>query len=318
MVGRQAGAGQADLAVIDQGQQAQSFANGEINAVETQDVDTYTAALKKSGAKAENSGGLTFSHVMFNGTADPVSDVGVRKAVAQAINRDLIAKSANEPLGVKATTDGNWIYMPGQKGYTDTVGEKLPYDQAAAKKDLEAAGWTNADGAWTKDGKQLKLSIIVPQGTKSNELRAQQIQASLKQIDVPVTLDEVPTGEYFTDIMNGKYEMATFGYQGTLFPVSSAESLFYPQQKPGSDGQNYSFISDDRLGDLWKQANTELDPEKRIKIVDQINNVLAEILPLVPIYPYPNVYVVDKNLANFGASTFMGITGDWTKVGFTK
>lgn len=304
--------------VVDQGAQAQTFANNEINAVEAQDVDTYTAALKKSGAKATSSGGVTFSQVMFNGTADPVSDVNVRKAVAQAIDRVTIAKSANEPLGVTATTDGNWIYMPGQKGYTDTVDEKLPHDLDAAKKDLEAAGWEHSDGKWMKDGKQLKLSIIVPQGTKSNELRAQQVQSSLKQIDVPVALDEVPTGDYFTNIMNGKYEMATFGYQGTLFPVSSAESLFYPAQKPGDSGQNYSFISDDRLGDLWDQANAELDPEKRIKIVEQINNVLAEIIPFVPIYPYPNVWIVDQKLANFGASTFMGITADWTKVGYTK
>ncbi|UUT35530.1 ABC transporter substrate-binding protein [Microbacterium elymi] len=112
--------------VIDQGSQAQSFANNEINAVEAQDVDTYTAALKKSGAKALSSGGLTYSQVTFNGLQAPLDDANVRKAIAQSIDRELIAKTANEPLGVKGTTDGNWIYMPGQKGYEDTVGDKLP------------------------------------------------------------------------------------------------------------------------------------------------------------------------------------------------
>ncbi|WP_029144518.1 ABC transporter family substrate-binding protein [Microbacterium luticocti] len=302
--------------VIDQASQAQAFANNEINAVDAADVDTYTAALKKSGAKALNSGGVTYAQVTFNGLQAPLDDVNVRKAIAQAIDRNIIAKSANEPLGVKATTDGNWIFMPGQKGYEDTVEAKLPYDLDAAKKDLEASGWKNADGKWSKDGKDLKLSIVVPQGTKSNELRAQQIQASLKKIDIPVTLDEVPSADYFDNIQNGKYEMATFGWQGTLFPISSSESLFYPAMKPGDAGQNYAFITDEKLGDLWKQANAELDPEKRLKLADDINNVIAGYVPFLPIYPYPNVTVVDKNLANYGPATFMSV--DWTQVGFTK
>lgn len=304
--------------VIDQGAQAQTFANNEINAVEAQDVDTYTAALKKSGAKALSSGGLTYSQVTFNGLQAPVDNVNVRKAIAQAVDRTLIAKTANEPLGVKATTDGNWIFMPGQKGYEDTVGNKLPYDIDAAKKDLEAAGYKHDGSQWTKDGKQLKLSVIVPQGTKSNELRAQQIQSSLKKIDVPVTLDEVPSADYFDNIQNGKFEMATFGWQGTLFPISSTESLFYPEMKPGGSGQNYAFVTDEKLGDLWKQANAELDPAKRLTIASQINDTIASYVPMLPIYPYPNVQVVDKNLANYGPGTFTDLTEDWTTVGFTK
>lgn len=304
--------------VIDQGAQAQAFANSELNAVQINDVDTYTAALKKSGAKAQDSGGLSYSQVYFNGVTAPLNDYTVRKALSQAINRELIAKTANTPLGVPATTMGNWIYMPGQKGYQDVVSQKLPYDPSASKALLKEAGWSNSNGQWTKDGKQLKLSIIVPQGTKSNELRAQQIQASLKAIDVPVTLNEVPSADYFTDIIAGKYEMATFGWNGTLFPVSSGESLFYPAQKPGGNGQNYAFVTDPKLGPLWTKANTELDPAKRIGITNDINNVIAGYLPFLPIAPYPNVYVVDKGLANFGASTFMGQAEDWTQVGYLK
>jgi peptide/nickel transport system substrate-binding protein len=302
--------------VIDQGSQAQAFANSEINAVEALDVDTYTSALKKSGAKALNSGGVTYAQVTFNGLQAPLDDANVRKAIAQAIDRELIAKTANEPLGVKATTDGNWIFMPGQKGYEDTVGEKLPYDLDAAKKLLTDAGWANADCKWTKDGKELKLSVIVPQGTKSNELRAQQIQSSLKKIDIDVALDEVPSADYFTNIMAGKYEMATFGWQGTLFPISSSESLFYPEMKPGGDGQNFAFITDPKLGDLWKQANGELDPAKRLETASKINDTIADYMPMLPIYPYPEVIVVDKNLANYGPATFQSV--DWTQVGFTK
>ena len=143
------------------------------------------------------------------------------------------------------------------------------FDPEKSKQILTDDGWTNADGAWTKDGETLEVSVIVPQGSASNELRAQQIQASLADIDIEVTIDESPSADYFQNISDGKYELATFGWQGTAFNISSSESLFSPAQEPGDDlGQNYAFISDDRLADLWAKANTELDAAKRLEIVE--------------------------------------------------
>lgn len=302
---------------IDQETQAQSFANGEIQAVDVQTADAYLAAQKKKDAQVLRSGGLTYSQVTFNGTAAPLDDVKVREAIAHGIDRDIIGKAANEPLGAPASPDGNYIFMPGQAGYEDTAGDALAYDPDKATSLLKDAGWTNADGAWTKDGTTLELSIVVPQGSASNELRAQQIQASLKKIDIKVELDEVPSDDYFSDITDGKFQLATFGWQGTGFPISTSESLFSPAQEPGdTSGQNFSFVSDDSLEGLWAAANKELDVDKRLAIASEINKKVASVVGMLPLYAYPNVTVVDGNLANYGPATFEST--DWTAVGFTK
>jgi peptide/nickel transport system substrate-binding protein len=303
--------------VIDQSAQGQAFVNGEISAVDAQDVDTYDAATKLAGSVKESSGGTTWSQVTFNGKATPLNDVKVRKAISQAIDRTIISKAANSPLGVEATTDGNWIFMPGQKGYTDTVSSKIPFDASASKKLLTSDGWKLKGGKWTKKGKTLSLSIIYPQGTASNELRAQQIQASLKKIDIAVTLQQVPSADYFTDIIDGKYEMATFGWGGTLFPISAAEALFYPAQKYGDQsGSNFAFITNPKLKTLFDKADSDLNSTTRLKYAQQINEVIAGYIPMLPIYPYPNVTIVDKGLANYGPATFAAT--DWTTVGFTS
>ncbi len=303
--------------VIDQETQAQSFANDEIDAVELLTPDAYLSAQDKDGAEVLRSGGLTYAQVTFNGTVAPLDDPKVRQAIAHGINREIIGQAANEPLGAPASPVGNYIFMPGQDGYTDTTGDALAYDKDKAMSLLTDAGWKHGDGKWTKDGKDLEISVIVPQGTASNELRAQQIQASLKEIDVKVTIDESPSADYFQNISDGKYELATFGWQGTAFNISSSESLFTPAQEPGDDlGQNYAFVSDDSLEDLWAKANVELDPAKRIEIAKQINDVIAKYVPMLPLYAYPNVYAVDGDLANYGPATFEAI--DWTAVGFTK
>lgn len=304
----------------DQSAQAQAFANGELDAIDNVgDVDTLTASLAKSGAVKEFSGGLSWSQVTFNGKDPVVGDVALRKAIAQAIDRQGMATAANDPLGVPGSTDGNYVYMPGQNGYEDTIGDAYPYDLDAAKKTLTDAGYTQAsDGSWNdKSGQPLKLSIIYPQGSGTNQARGQQIQASLAQIGLKVDLSAVPSNDYFTDIMNGQYQMATFGWSGTLYPVSSAESLFYPAQDWADQaGQNFAFITDDSLGDAFDAANAELDPSKRVSEVSDINKKIAAYLPMIPIYTYPNISVVDGKLANYGPATFAAI--DWTAVGYTK
>jgi peptide/nickel transport system substrate-binding protein len=305
------------FAVIDQETQAQSFANDEIDAVELATPDAYLSAQDKKGAEILRSGGLTYSQVTFNGTVAPLDDPAVRQAIAHGINREIMGKAANEPLGAPSSPVGNYVLMPGQDGYTDTTGDALAYDIEKGKQILTDDGWVNADGKWTKDGTDLTVSVIVPQGTASNELRAQQIQASLKDMDIAVTIDESPSADYFQNISDGKYQLATFGWQGTAFNISSSESLFTPAQKPGDDqGQNYAFVTDDSLEALWASANVELDPAKRLDIVKKINDVIATYVPMLPLYAYPNVYAVDGDLANYGPATFESI--NWTAVGYTK
>jgi peptide/nickel transport system substrate-binding protein len=298
--------------VIAQEALPQAYANDEIDALEIQTPDALETASAKEGAVVQRSGGVTWSHVTFNGQAAPFDDVNVRKAVGMAVDRELIARVANEPLGAPAATLGDWIFMPGQAGYTDTFGEMIGSDLEEAAGLLEEAGWTNEDGAWTKDGEELTFAVTVPAGTQSNINRALGIQDSLARLDIEVTLDEVPSEEYFVNIEAGDFQAVTFGWQGTLFPISSAETIYTPADSP----QNYSRVTDERLEGLWAEANAELDADKRVEIAQEINEVIADFLPSVPIYPYPEVVATDTGLANFGTATFK--SNDWTLVGFTE
>lgn len=307
--------------VIAQEALPQAFANDEIDFLEIQTPDALEIASGKSGALVQRSGGVTWSHLTFNGQAAPFDDLNVRKAVASAVDRELIARVANEPLGAPATTLGDWIFMPGQNGYVDTFGEMYPRDLEAAAGYLEEAGYTQGeDDSWTKDGGEpLSFGIVVPAGTQSNINRALGVQDSLAELGIEVSVDEVPATDYFTEISNGEFQAVTFGWQGTLFPVASAQSIYTPAQEFGDEsGQNYSFITDDRLAGLWAEANAELDEDARMAKAKEINEVIAEFLPSVPIYPYPEVVATDAGLANFGTATFITHTFDWSAVGYTE
>jgi ABC-type dipeptide transport system, periplasmic component len=295
----------------------QAFANDEIDYLDISTPDALDIANSKSGAVIQRSGGLTWSHLTFNLKAAPFDDENVRKAVASAIDRELIARVANEPLGAPAATTGDWIFMPGQDGYVDAFGDAYSRDEAKVAEYLEASGYTKESDKWTKDGQPLTFAIIVPAGTQSNINRALGIQDALGEYGITVTLNEAPSEEYFTNISDGKYQAATFGWQGTLFPISSSEPVYYPEQEFGDQqGQNYSFGTDERLKPLFDEANAELDQNERLKTANEISAVLADYLPSIPIYPYPEVGASDEGLVNFGQATFKST--DWSIVGYKK
>ncbi|TFC80587.1 ABC transporter family substrate-binding protein [Cryobacterium cheniae] len=301
--------------VISGASAATSFGNSETDVLYiSSNADAYQTAEKRADADIQASGGLTWTHVTMNGSKGPLADVELRRAIGHAVNRGLISESANTPVGVDATTQGSYIFMPGQKGYEDNVGDAIGYDVAAAEKLLDDAGYSAGDdGMREKDGKALELSITVPADTPTNKQRAVQVQADLKEVGVAVELNEVPTAKYFSDyIIPGDFEMTSFSWVGTPWPISSSEALFSPVDSES----NFTGITDEKLSALYDEANTELDADKRIVIANKIDKVLAAYVPIIPIAPLPNVYAVKSGLVNYGATQFE--TVDWSIVGWKK
>lgn len=299
--------------VVSQAQQGSSFANKEIDALYiSANADLYATAKSRDDAEIQATNGLTWTHVTMNAKSGPLSDVNVRKAVASVVNREQIAAAANTPVGVPAVTQGDYIFMNGQKGYQDKA---LPRDTAAAEGFLKDAGYTKEGDSWTKDGEALKLTITVPADTTTNIQRSEQVQADLGDFGIPVELTTVPVAQYFSDyVIPGNFEMVSFSWQGTPFPISSREALFYPLDS----GQNFTGTTDEKLGDLWTKANAELDPDKRIEIAHEINDTIWSYVPMFPIAPLPNVWAVKQGLVNYGAAMFGYSPVDWTIVGWKK
>ncbi|WP_298942000.1 ABC transporter family substrate-binding protein [uncultured Microbacterium sp.] len=294
---------------VSQDQQGSSFANSEIDALYiSANADLYATAQTRSDAEVQTSGGLTWTHVTMNAKEGPLADVNVRKAVASIVNREGIAASANTPVGAPPVTQGDYIFMPGQNGYEDKA---LPYDPEAGASFLEEAGYTKDGESWTKDGEALELSITVPADTATNIQRSEQVQADLGEFGIPVELETVPAQQYFSDyVIPGNFEMVSFSWVGTPFPISSSEALYYPLDSES----NFTGTTDDRLGDLYDQVNAELDPDARVEIAKEINDVIWEYVPMFPLAPLPNVYAVKDGLVNWGATQFETI--DWTTVGW--
>ncbi|WP_193071773.1 ABC transporter family substrate-binding protein [Brevibacterium sp. FME37] len=301
--------------VVSQAQQAQAYANKEIDLVDIgTDGDAYETAGKRKDGEIFKTQGMQWTHVTMNAEKGALKEQEVRDAIGHAINREAIAQAAIGPVEAPVTLVNNVTFMPGQDGYQDNTDGSLDFDQDAAKKILDDAGWkAGDDGVREKDGEKLKFNIVVPADTASNAQRAEQIMKDLNEVGFKIKIETVPVAAYFADhVLNGNFDMATFTWEGTAFPISSGSNLFYPADSE----QNHSKISSDAIGEKFKAATKTLDPDEAKKLANEGDAEVLKLKPLIPFYPTPYVWGVKDDIMNLGPRQLE--TPDWTSIGFKK
>jgi peptide/nickel transport system substrate-binding protein len=305
--------------VTDRNALADRLANHEIDLYEIgSSVDLFERARTIPGVQIRQATPKQFGHITFNGAPGAIlSDLAVRRAVAQGIDAQAIAQRLVGQIVPTVRRMGNHIYPIGSKGYEDHS-DLLRHDPAAANKALDAAGWVRQAGAAVrmKDGRPLRLRMVVPSGNPSSDAIAKTALDQLAEIGVQLTIEEVPPNQFFSDYVDrGDFDLTTFQWVGSAAPFSDSLNAF--QEPKGNDvGINYGRIYDPRIGKLFAKGFAELDDAKRMEIGNEIDRVIWEEVHDVPIYPQTGAFAVRANLANFGAKGL----GDWDYVhaGFTR
>jgi peptide/nickel transport system substrate-binding protein len=305
--------------VTDRNALADRLANNEIDMYEIgSSVDLFRRAQTIPGVQIREATPKQYSHITFNGAPGAIlADLRLRQAIAQGIDRVAIAQRLLGPIAGKVVPMGNHIYPIGAKGYRDNS-DVLPYDQAAANRDLDALGWVRpAPGAVrTKNGQPLTLRFVTPAGNPISDAIAKTTLNQLAQIGVQVQIDAVPVNQFFSGFIDvGNFDLTAFQWVQNSAPFSNSINAF--QEPKGSDiGNNFGRIYDPRIGPLFAQGLAELDDTKRIEIGNQIDRLIWAEVHDLPLYPQTGAFAVRSNLANFGAKGL----GDWDYVhaGFTN
>lgn len=302
------------FSAVDQTTQPQSFANGEIDMLDIANGDVLSQAKTRKDAEIQKTNGLTWTHLTINtkATGGLLEDVKVREAIGRAIDREAIGNAVIGPLEAPIQLVDNYYFMPGQDGYEDSFGG-LEYDKEKAGKLLDGAGWKLEGKERKKDGKPFALSIVIPADTKSNSDRARQVQTNLNDLGLKVELKTVPSDAYFDEYINPKqFELVTFSWVGSAYPLTSSANLFYPLDSK----QNYTNFADDSIKPLLEKLKGEFDEGEQKKLANEISKKIAASFVCIPFYATPNIVGVKKGIVNLGAAQFEA--ADWTQVGIAE
>ncbi|GAA2666340.1 ABC transporter family substrate-binding protein [Actinoplanes palleronii] len=307
---------------IEPDAQVDALANGEIDFVDIgSNVDSYQRALKISTAEIRQAAGPNFRHLTINGTSATLSDVKVRQAIAEAIDRTAIAKALLGPLGITPTALNNHIFMSNQAGYQDNTGDVGKYDLEKAKAGLDAAGWKLNGDVRQKDGKNLEINFVIPTGAKASQQESQLVQNMLALAGVKVKINSVPIDDFFDKYVTpGNFDMTVFAWIGTQFPVSSSKSIYANPVKNAKGEldiqQNYARVGSAELDKSFDDATAELDPAKAATLANQADAQIWQEVHSLALYQRPELIATKKDLANFGAKGFASVA--YENIGFLK
>ncbi|MEO3884424.1 ABC transporter family substrate-binding protein [Nonomuraea sp. B5E05] len=295
--------------------QVNAFANGEIDAVEIPPGSPADLKRAKEVPDVDIRKALSpnWRHITVNNQSDFLKEKSVRQAVQYAINRDVITQSDLKDMDWPLQTLGNHVFMNNHKSYVDNSGDLGKYNLEKAKQLLDAAGWKQeAEGQLRKkDGKEMKLTFVVPAGVPYAKTEGELTQAMLKEAGVGLTIRPVPDDKFFTDfIIKGDFDLVPFSWIGTPLPIGSLAQIY----RTGSES-NFPKSDDPAVDKAIDAAVSATDETQAAQLANEADKLIWDMVHTIPLYQRPDIQATKKTLANYGAEGYK--YNNWTEIGFT-
>jgi peptide/nickel transport system substrate-binding protein len=124
-------------------------------------------------------------YIIMNLDRPQFRDKAVRHALSLALDREGMARTIMRDPSVAAPQ----VFAPSMPGWHIASGMSSRQDRDAARRELDAAGWTlGADGIRVKDGQRLSFDLISYASRPEIPVAAAVVQADLKAIGVDVAI----------------------------------------------------------------------------------------------------------------------------------
>lgn len=265
--------------------------------LEPTQIRSLREEAKKGNIQEISSAGTTISYMMLNVTQKPLDNPLVRQAIASVIDRQLINQRVlfdqAEPLYSTIPTSFDVSVPLFKDKYGDANIEK-------AKQLLQQAGFSAA--------KPAKLQIWYPSGSPTRQKTANLLAEYAKQKMGGILEFEVKTDDgaiFFSNKSKGVYPITLLDwYPDFLDPDNYVQPfLECPKgsaaggcEEGGSKSQG-SFYYNPKMNQLIDSERKELDPAKRQKIFADIQNIIAQDVPLIPLYQSKDYVFAQKDVS---------------------
>lgn len=236
--------------------------------------------------------GGSVNSLVPNLTVYPLSLLPVRKAMSLALDRQQISalgENAQEPPVVNETG----VILPAEKSFLDPALAHDSFNQnvTKAKSILKAAGfkWSSSGQLMSPKGTPVELTLEDPTAFTDFIADDQQIANQLKAIGMKVTVQGVAVNTWNSDLDTGKFQLSVdFGNGGSTPPTPYYvytgilnASLTAPIGKAATG--DFERWNDPGTKAAFKAYANASSAAGRQKALDQLEGILANKLPVIPI-----------------------------------
>ncbi|KFL25936.1 peptide ABC transporter substrate-binding protein [Devosia sp. 17-2-E-8] len=223
------------------------------------------------------------------------NDVNFRRALSMLIDRQTIVDIAGYgyPLVNEDPSGLGELYKAFANPEVATqFGQYGKFDKDAGIALLDSSGYVDANGDGFRDnpdGTPIAIDIEVPNGWTDWIDAVQISMETLQEAGINVKMSTPEAAVWTQDLIDGKYSM-------TLNALAAAANPYFPYIRsfnPGDFGKSrFTAPHWDNAGvmDLLGKYTQVKDPAEQKALMDKAQMIVAEALPLIPVYNSPSFY----------------------------
>lgn len=223
-----------------------------------------------------------------------LKDPRVRRALALAIDRERIIRTK---LRGKATLASS--LLPPFHWAFHTPATKLTYNPEEAKRLLDEAGFPDPDGP----GGKPRLQLLYKTSTDALPVAiARVIAAQLAEVGISVEIRPLEFHLFLSDVKKGNFQLYTLSSAEIAEPSlfrNFFHSSYIPSAKNLDAGLNRMRYRNGLLDELLDLGSREIDRDKRREIYAKIQDILADEVPMLPLWHPDNVTVARRCVQGF-------------------
>lgn len=226
-----------------------------------------------------------------------------RQAIAQMIDRKRVIKEVLRDLGEPWFGTVNRI-----SPYYEPNIPKYDYDLKAATEKLDRLNLKDTDGDGIRNlapRKQLEFELITNDNNPRRIGGAKLIAEELRKLGVKVNFKVIPFAEFSAKLTGGQFVTAIAGTTHLSDPFLNEH--FYRSSSPSHfwhlSGAKEPFSYEKKIDELLNQATFEFDFAKRKALASELQKMMSEELPIVPLWSRKALLATSEALGNVEAFT---------------
>jgi peptide/nickel transport system substrate-binding protein len=234
------------------------------------------SAMKEAGLRVIAAPVAWNAKMSINHKKAPLSSKKFRQALAYAIDRDALVQITQRGHAVA----GSPGMVPPTSSWYNPKTPHYRHDPAQARHLLEELGYKRDGTNFAKDGKELRLGLIA---TAQFKEVGQFIMKQLEAAGIKIDFKTLEAKTVDAKVEAWDFDLSIYGHGGLYEPS------FLNKAITGQGFFSARYDSNAKLNHLLQAQLTEMDPDKRKRLVFEIQEIYADELPALTLY-YPLWY----------------------------
>jgi len=246
--------------------------------------DMIPVLAKQETLEVSERPGTNFAYLGMNMEDALLKHRKVRQALAYATDRETLIKYLlrdEAKLASGLLPPNHWAYEPDV--------QKYGYDPEKAEKLLDEGGFPRKS-----DGVRLQLTLKVSTEEQARTLGAA-LQEQWRKIGVKLEVHPEEIATLFSDLGKGQFQISYLRWVGANNDPDVFELVFNSKRIP-PDGPNRGRYRNAQVDALTDGIRTEMNREKRKELCSEVQKIVAEDLPYIPLWYTDVVSVHAKRL----------------------